>query len=354
MVKRKFYHLTRQVFLGFIFASISLVGGCYDLGPMVMNFADWAVDQTGYEIEKLPVTITASFVHGNDVYFSDTGGNLFKADDSDLSKPWQSLGKPFTGGARLLFVSKDGAIFTSKDDNVTFRSDDTGKTWNVVLPVPVWRMTEDDLGNLYAGNYTKREGIDATVYKSTDGGVSWMDIYHQQENNHIHTLGWDDRAKRLHIAFGDTAQRGQAYSDDYGKTFTIVTQGRDEGNTDVAFTRDYVIWASDDQSGRVFRVNRETGDSETLMGYSQFMWFSVANDEQIYIGTMTSREEGGERACLLASSDQGTTWQKLLETDPSTGPYTQGFLAESRQLSDNGWLYCSDMNKSYRIRRISN
>jgi hypothetical protein len=158
----------------------------------------------------------------------------------------------------------------------------------------------------------------------------------------------------LYIAFGDTAQRGQAYSGDYGKTFTIVTQGRDEGNTDVAFTRDYVIWASDDQSGRVFRVNRETGDSETLMGYSQFMWFSVANDEQIYVGTMTSREEGGERACLLASSDQGTTWQKLLETDLSTGPYTQGFLAESRQLSDNGWLYCSDMNKSYRIRRISN
>jgi hypothetical protein len=340
--------------LGLIFSGMSLVGGCYDSGLMVLGFAELALDQTGYEIETLPVYITASFVRGNDVYFSNKDGELFKADDTDLIKPWQSLGKPFNSGARLIFVSSGGAIFTSQDNNVTFRSDDMGKTWNAILPVPVWRMTEDDQGNLYAGNYCKTEGIDATVYKSIDGGVSWADVYHQRENQHIHTIRWDDRSKRLYIAFGDTGRRGQAYSDNYGETFKIIAQGENEGNTDVAFTRDYVIWASDDQSGRVFRVSRETADSETLMGYSQFMWFSVAKDKQIYVGTMTSKEEGGERACLLASNDQGTTWQKLLETDLSTGPYSQGFFAESRELSNNGWLYCSDMNKSYRIRRISN
>jgi photosystem II stability/assembly factor-like uncharacterized protein len=355
MVKPGFSRLMRKVFLSFIFLFGMSLGGCDNLELiLVPDFAQWSVEQTGYEIENLPVYITASFVRGNDVYLSDGSGELFKADDTDLSKPWQSVGKPFNGGARLLFVSSGGVIFASRDNDLTFRSDDMGKTWRAVLPVPAWRMTEDDRGNLYIGNYCKTEGIDATVYKSTNGGVSWVDIYHQNENHHIHTIGWDDRAKRLYIAFGDTARRGQAYSDNYGETFKIIAQGRDEGNTDVAFTRDYVIWASDDQSGRVFRVSRETGNSETLMGQSQFMWFAVAKDEQIYVGTMTSKEEGGERACLLASSDQGTTWQKLLETDLSTGPYNQGFFAESRQLSSNGWLYCSNMNKSYRIRRIAN
>lgn len=147
------------------------------------------------------------------------------------------------------------------------------------------------------------------------------------------------------------ATRGQAYSDDRGQTFVIITQGPDQGNTDVTFTEDYVIWASDDQSGRVFRVD-QAGSMETLMGWSQFMWFAVADMQQIYIGTMTSKKQGGERAALLASNDQGNTWQRLMETDVSVGPYDKGFIAESRELSAGGWLYCSSAGGlSYRIRR---
>ena len=212
-------------------------------------------------------------------------------------------------------------------------------------------MDEDELGNLYAGNYTKDDEHVATLHKSTDGGLSWIDVFRDEWNDHIHTVRWDDRGKRLYIAFGDSGVRGQAYSDDRGATFTIIRRGPHQGHTDVAFTRDYVIWVSDDQSGRVFRVNRRTGRNETLLGHSQFMWFAVAADEQVYVGTATSRHEGGERAALLASDDQGQTWQKLLETDVSDGPYGRFLTADSRYLSAGGWLYCMADGQPCRVRR---
>jgi photosystem II stability/assembly factor-like uncharacterized protein len=331
-----------------------LAGGC-DV-PLVglPNFADWPVDTTGYTIELLPAYLAASFARGNDVYFALADGKIYKADDRDLSKPWADLGSPLTAGPRMVFASSAGVVFTSENDKPTWRRDDDGARWSVCLDAPVWRMSEDDLGALYAGNYTQDDQHVATLYKSTDGGVTWAKVFRDESNRHIHTVGWDDRANRLYIAFGDnSATRGQAYSDDRGGTFTVIAAGRDQGHTDVAFSADYVFWASDDQSGRVFRVDRQTGFMETLMGVSQFMWFAVAGDQQVYVGTMTSQKAGGERAALLASADQGNTWQRLLETDPSAGPYDQGFNAESRALSAGGWLYCSGGAQSYRIRRNS-
>jgi photosystem II stability/assembly factor-like uncharacterized protein len=347
--------LQKQRVIFFIIACLSWIGGCTDTALLLVpDFAEWSVDQDGYQIETLPMKISASFARGRDIYLSDSNGELFKADDNDLQKTWVSLGKPLNYGARMIFVSNAGTVFTSNDDSVMYRSSDEGKTWQPCLPVPVWRMTEDDCGGLYAGNYCSWDGLPATVYKSEDEGVTWNAVFQTDDGKHIHTVGWDEIGKKLYVAWGDGAKRGEGYSADYGETFHVIARGPFQGHTDVAFTNNYMIWASDDQTGRVFRVSRKTGQSETLMGRSQFMWFAVADGEQIYVGTMTSKKEGGERAALLASSDQGSTWQKVLETDVSTGPYTQGFNAESRRLSANGWFYCSDMTQSYRIRRIQN
>lgn len=329
-------------------------GGCNLPLIGLPNFADWPVDTTGYTIEPLPVYLAASFARGNDVYFALPDGTICRADDRDLGQPWTDLNSPLTAGPRMVFASSANVVFTSENDKPLWRSGDGGRTWLICLDSPVWRMDEDDRGTLYAGNYIKDDQHVATLYKSTDGGVSWTEVFRDASNQHIHTVRWDDRAKQLYIAFGDnSATRGQAYSDDRGATFSVLAEGRDQGHTDVTFTNDYVFWASDDQSGRVFRVDRQTGFTEPLMGVSQFMWFAVADSRQVYVGTMTSQKAGGERAALLASADQGNTWQKLMETEPSRGAYDQGFNAESRNLSAAGWLYCAGGGVSYRIRRVS-
>lgn len=315
------------------------------------DFANWPVDADGYTIEELPADISASFALGSNVYLGLTTGEIVRADDADPGKPWRSFGRPSDIGARLLFVSASGTVFVSPSGEHMYRTEDGGKTWQVCLDVPVWRMDQDDQGNLYAGNYTKDDEHVATLYRSTDDGVSWSAVFQEDRCHHIHTVRWDDRGDRLYIAFGDGAYRGQAYSDDRGASFERLARGWGQGHTDVAATEHYVIWASDDQSGRVYRVDRRTGRTETLMGRSQFMWFAVSGDRQIYIGTITSRTDGGERGALLASSDEGTTWRKLVETQASSGPYDQGFFAESRNLSVGGWLYCTGDGRSFRVRR---
>jgi hypothetical protein len=318
------------------------------------GFADWSVDSTGYEIEELPVSISASYTHGDDVFLGLPSGEIRKASDSRLDAEWQSYGNPLGTGPRLLFASRSGAVFTGADNHPVYRTASSGATWQVALDVSVWRMDEDDEGSLYAGNYTHDDQHIAALYKSTDDGLTWAVIWSDPLNQHIHTVRWDDADKRLYIAFGDGALRGRAYSDDRGATFHDLARHFHDGPTDGAFTDDFAFWGTDNGSGQLWRVSRTTGAQEELLGDSQYLWFTVAAGKQIFVGTVTSRQDGGERAALLASADQGATWLKLLETDESTGPYTRGFSAESRELSAGGWLYCTGgaegASKSYRVR----
>jgi hypothetical protein len=328
------------------------VHGCDTAPVSPPDFAAWPVNPSGYTVEELPVTLAATYARGNDVYFGMDDGGIRKVNDSDLSGPWIDLKSPLRNGAHMVFASSQGVVFASEMEGPVWRSGDNGQTWGTCLDVPVWRMDEDDAGGLYAGNYTRDDQHVATLYRSVDGGLTWTETYRNENNRHIHTVRWDDQGKRLYIAYGDSGVRGQSYSDDRGATWHVIAEGEREGDTDVAFTADYVIWASDDQSGRVFRVSRETGGTETLMGNSQFMWFAVTDRrQQIYVGTVTSAPEGGERAALLASSDQGTTWETLIETGVSSGAYDKAVASEPRELSAGGWLYCTAESKSYRIRR---
>ncbi len=327
-----------------------LLAGC---GPANLppDFADWPVDTAGYTVEQLPFQITGSFARGSDVYLAAPDGQIAVVHDDDLSEPLLRMAGP-TPNPSVVHVTRTGTLLIAARYQPLWRSADAGATWQICLQAPSWRLTEDDQGALYLGNYIKTEGTIATLYKSTDDAATWQEIWHDPLNHHIHTVRWDDLSGRLYIAFGDSRWRGQAHSDDRGDTFTIEARGPHQGHTDVAFTTDYIFWGSDDQSGRLFRVSRQTGQSETLLAGSQFMWFTVAHAQQVYVGTVTSDPAGGERAALLASPDQGQTWQKLIETDPSAGGYDQGFGAESRHLTANGWLYCTSVaTPSYRLRR---
>jgi hypothetical protein len=318
------------------------------------GFADWPVDSAGYEIEVLPVAVSASYARGDDVYLGLPSGEIRKARDSRLDAEWQDYGNPLGTGPRLLFASRSGVVFTGADHHSVYRTADGGATWQVCLDVPVWRMDEDDKHHLYAGNYTQDDAHSATLYKSTDDGLTWAAIWSDPLNRHIHTVRWDDAGKRLYIAFGDGVLRGRACSADRGATFRDLARHFHDGPTDVAFTDDFVFWGTDNGSGQLWRVSRAAGTQEELLGDSQYLWFTVAAGEQVYVGTVTARKTGGEHAALLASADQGANWLKLLEADESTGPYSRGFSAESRELSAGGWLYCTGgaegASKFYRVR----
>jgi photosystem II stability/assembly factor-like uncharacterized protein len=313
-------------------------------------------DQAGYEIELLPFNFAASFADRHHVYLIDTKGRVYQSDDQTAPAAARLLGNAEVS-PRMIFVSARGTIFVSGDNFPLLRSIDHGKTWGRSHELSVWRMTEDRANHtIYAGVYTRKQRprYIAKLLKSADEGETWEIIFQNDRLDHIHSVRWDPKYRRLYLSAGDGAHRGQAYSEDAGKTWRWINAGGKQGHTDVAISENNVFWGSDDNLGRILRAPRDpVRDGATILWASDHhVWWVIAEGRQLYAGTLTGERIKNTGAYLLASADEGNTWQKLLE-DSDGGAPRGAFLAESRQLSAAGWLYCSTISgKSYRVRRM--
>jgi len=314
---------------------------------------DLPINTKGYEIEKLPFQFHVSFAQGRTIYFADAGGDVFRAEDSNPVGTLRRIGR--SGLApRSLVVSSKGSIFVSGDHQPMLRSSDGGHTWEKVLDFPVWRMAEDEVsGTLYAGNYSKGPGVHAVVVQSKDDGRTWRQVFADAQLDHVHTLRFDPSFRRIYIATGDGPRRGQAYSDDAGSTWHWILRGRKQGYTDVAISRSLTLWGSDDRLGRIVCGTRNAplSGETVLWSKGQQVWFVTAQDAQVFVGTFVEDTWNRHPVYLLASRDEGRSWQKLLEYGASQ-PGPKGYVTDSRQLSVGGWLYFTDGNgQGYRVRR---
>src|SRR6185295_9193786 len=141
----------RALWFLFVFTGVFMWIACRVNPPP--NFAGWPLDQQEYELEPWPVLFTASYARGDDVFVSETSGEVLHYSDSDPTRLPISLGRPDDGGAKLLFVAREGTVFAGSFGRPVRRSTDGGQHWETCLDTPCWRMDEDDQGALYAGNY---------------------------------------------------------------------------------------------------------------------------------------------------------------------------------------------------------
>jgi photosystem II stability/assembly factor-like uncharacterized protein len=314
---------------------------------------DLPIDTSGYEVEKLPFPFHVSFAQGSTVYFADPPGNVYRAEDSNPVETLMLVGRSGLV-PRSLVVSSRGSIFISGDRQPLLRSGDAGRTWVKVLDMPVWRMAEDQAtGTLYAGNYSKGPGVHAVVVKSNDDGRTWRQVFADKSLDHIHTLRFDPEFHRLYIAAGDGRRRGEAYSDDAGSHWQWILRGIKQGYTDAAVTSSSIVWGSDDRLGRLVIAARNSplSGETVLWSKGQQIWFVSAQGTQVFAGTYIEDTSNRGAVYLLASNDEGRTWQKLLEYGGSH-PGPKGFATDSRQLSAGGWLYFTAVNgQGYRVRR---
>lgn len=314
------------------------------------------IETAGYKIEQLPFDFHVSFVRGNNLYFVDGAGKVLKADDNDPINTLTQIGHARVS-PRLLFVSTKGTIFVAGNDPIMKRSTDGGKTWEVTLELPFWRMDEDEATNtLYAGNYSPRDHpVDmATIFKSNDEGKTWKKVFSDNRLDHVHTVRYDQEYRRIYIATGDTSYRGEAYSDDQGKSWQWIDTGRGNGHTDVAFTNKFVLWGSDDSYGRIcYSPRNPVSDcKDILFGRYHQVWWIIAKSKQIYAGTFVDDAKSRSGAFLLASNNEGQTWQKLMEVG-KPGAGAKAFFGESRNISSSGWIYfITSTGKSYRVKKL--
>ncbi len=316
------------------------------------------INTTGYTIERLPFQMRASFVRGTDLYFSDDQGVVYWADDRDPHGRQLLLGKSRVSSPRMLFVSSNGTLFIGGQlTPLMERSIDGGKNWEQILPVPTWRMDENETTNtLYVGNYSPRQDPDAmaTLYKSTDEGATWQPIFENPRLDHIHTVRVDPEYHRIYLAAGDeSSQRGQAWTDNDGENWHWIDQGKRNGHTDLTFSRQFVFWGSDDWYGRIIRSPRNhVGKGKTILfAKGHHIWWIMGKDQQLYAGTFLQSPKRESGAFLIASDDEGQTWQKVMESKKA-GSDLHFFRSESRILSSGGWAYFSTSEgQSYRIRK---
>lgn len=88
----------------------------------------------------------------------------------------------------------------------------------------VWTYAEDDEGNLYCGTYTQA-GNNASIYKSTDGGETWVkkidltESFPHTEAKHVHCVCWRQWDKCLYAVNGEyntiycSRDRGETWED---------------------------------------------------------------------------------------------------------------------------------------------
>jgi hypothetical protein len=315
-----------------------------------------ALNPGGYTIERLPFDFSVSFVREHDVYFVDTRGAIYRGTDTDPAQNPDRLGESHIQ-PRLLFVSSRGTIFVSGPNAPLLRSVDAGQSWQKSHDWSFWRMIEDEARHvLYAGNYSPQKSpvCLARVFQSTDEGMTWHTTFADDRLDHIHSVAWDALYRNIYLCAGDTGYRGQAYSSDYGKSWHWINWGAKQGHTDVAISERHVFWGTDDNLGRILKAPRAPVRDGTpiLWQPHHHVWWIVAHGPQIYAGTLTG--ERGDKytgAFLMASSDDGEHWQRLLE-DTDGKSAIDAFHGDSRRLSADGWVYvATSSGRSYRVRR---
>lgn len=142
----------------------------------------------------------------------------------------------------------------------------------------IWTMTEDESGNLYAGEYSIANA-NPKVYKSSNGGTTWSLIYNftdiLPDGRHIHWIEYSPWHKALYCIVGEV--NTVLKSVDGGATWTNLNVALSNGKGCGAITTpNGIIIGSDSDS--VLTFHRLENDDQTARLIGKFwanMCFSI-------------------------------------------------------------------------------
>lgn len=239
-----------------------------------------------------------------------------------------------TKGGSLL-VSVSNGRFTEDANNVIYRSMDMGKSFEPVLELPSgsayhWSIASSDNDHVYISEYGYKKLPDNArrIFKSTDDGKSWLQVFDngEHDNNHFHRIHVDsDAPNTIYQAVGDGDNNTLLVSKDYGETWSSLVEAFNP--TGVAESGNYLVWGTDTHPGHGIYVMDKTSH-EIVSSFVLPLEFAgpiydVLNmNGTLYAGVMSyDWESHVHDSTIWYSTDHGFTWDifKRIEKIPAYG-----------------------------------
>ncbi len=257
---------------------------------------------------------------------------------NDVGTTWQQMGLAKSEhigkilvdprNSDVIFVAAEGPLWSAGGERGLFKSQDGGKTWNLVLEIDKNTGVTDmefDPSNpdvLYAAAYQRRRqtwsllagGPKSGIYKSTDNGETWRQVKTGLPSGDIGKIGLavtpaDSEFVYATIEANDD-EKGFYKSTDKGESWkkqnSYISGGTgphyyqeieaSPENPDLVYQMDVFIHVTRD-GGKTFKV---LGTGREKHSDNHALWIDPDNEKHMLAGT-----DGG----LYETFDEGATWR---------------------------------------------
>lgn len=327
----------------------------------------------GWSKSNLTEIVQASCVLSDGVTLlaAHKDGKIYKSEDDGLSFLHISTLPDEDGvGVPHMFCAANGYVYALLSRGVSakgkiYRSVDNGENWTTVCTTEVngetfWNIAEDSGGYLYASGWNAPEELGhAKIFRSIDNGGSWSKVYTFDiaTYRHCHEIAVNPHTDWIYVCLGDQefGGAGIARSKDCGISWAIIYGGvyppaGSFQKTALIFKgNDNYIWAGEDWgTGAVATIARAFDDGGASVSFST-IW-SVGYKAVIF--WMRETFDGklvigaasapiGSDVFIAISDDANWDSFTILETITVSGAWQDSFRCATDRFSDNRILLCS-------------
>lgn len=248
----------------------------------------------------------------------------------DRGQTWDLIGSyrglTSTHICGLGFDPVNASIIYIGTEHGLFRSADTGST--VIKVINEGYITDIiiDPSNTsvgYTAYHSKYNLADGQVYKSTDSGLSWIQISADLPYG-LHILKLlvnPNNADVLYLLSGETdyafGQRVAYRSDDGGIHWTQIGSSlgevkdirMDKSNPSILYLSTYLV--EPDKFGYLYRSEDSGNNWTEVVHRTGYIWLDPGDPKFIRLIELEFQYPGGSRSGIWASSDSGVTWNRF-------------------------------------------